>query len=339
MRLGARAWALLGVIILACVVAVLLGGISGIVIPLIIAVILGTVFEPLVELLVRLRLPRALASAIGLMTALVAASAIVFIVTQGLLIQLPEITRQALAGWNYLLEWARSLDLDAAMLDRWREQLTEFAPQASLGLLGFVTTTVYGLVSFAIGTFFALFFFYFVLRDSHRFPAWFARATGIDQTLIEQVDGDVRLALRGYFRGVAVTAVITAPIFVIPLLLLRVPLVIPIVILYFVLSFVPYLGAWITGAFAILIAFGSGGPVTALIVAICLLVSNGTIQSAVSSWALGSSLRLHPVLVLLATLVGGSVAGVLGMILGAPLVAAAQKSISRIRAASEPGSH
>ncbi|MDN6795569.1 MAG: hypothetical protein L0L69_11055, partial [Propionibacterium sp.] len=61
-------------------------------------------------------------------------------------------------------------------------------------------------------------------------------------------------------------------------------------------------------------------------------VSNGTIQSAVSSWALGSSLRLHPVLVLLATLVGGAWAGILGMVLGAPLLAAVRTSLAALRA-------
>ncbi|NHB84844.1 hypothetical protein G7085_10185 [Tessaracoccus sp. HDW20] len=46
----------------------------------------------------------------------------------------------------------------------------------------------------------------------------------------------------------------------IPLLVLRVPLATSIFILYLALSFIPFLGAWITGGFAVLIAFGSGGP-------------------------------------------------------------------------------
>ena len=117
----------------------------------------------------------------------------------------------------------------------------------------------------------------------------------------------------------------------VPLLLLRVPLAGAIFILYFVLSFIPYLGAWITGAFAVLIAFGSGGGTAAAIVGITFLFSNGAIQSAVSSWALGSALRIHPLVVLLSTLIGGTVAGVLGMILAPPLVAAITKSLAVVR--------
>ena len=95
---------------------------------------------------------------------------------------------------------------------------------------------------------------------------------------------------------------------------------------------IPFLGAWITGAFAVLIALGTGGPSAALIIGITFIISNGTIQSAVNSWALGSSLRLHPVAVLLATMIGGTVAGLLGMVIGAPVLAACVKSIAAIRA-------
>ena len=115
-------------------------------------------------------------------------------------------------------------------------------------------------------------------------------------------------------------------------MLLGIPLAVPIFILYFFLSFIPFLGAWITGAFAVLIALGTGGPSAALIIGITFIISNGTIQSAVNSWALGSSLRLHPVAVLLATMIGGTVAGLLGMVIGAPVLAACVKSIAAIRA-------
>lgn len=140
-----------------------------------------------------------------------------------------------------------------------------------------------------------------------------------------------RQSVRGYFKGTAITALVTAPIFMIPLLLLRVPLAVPIFVLYFFLSYVPFVGAWITGAFAVLIALGSGGPPAALIIGVTFLLSNGAIQSAVNSWALGSSLSLHPIAVLLATMIGGTFAGLLGMVMGAPVLAATVKSVTALR--------
>jgi len=67
-------------------------------------------------------------------------------------------------------------------------------------------------------------------------------------------------------------------------------------------------------------------------VLVSLLVSNGTVQTAVSSWALGSSLKMHPVAVLVATMVGGVIAGILGMVLAPPLLSATTKAAAAIRA-------
>ena len=340
-KMGMASWALLGLIALGIMVAGGISALSGILMPLVVAIIIGTVLEPVVGLLVKYKVPRALAAVLALLLAIALAIGLIAIVIKGFLGQLPEITKQLMAGWDYVLQWVISLELEADWLERARVALTEYAPQAGLGLLGLVTSTVYGAISLGMGAFFAIFFLFFVLRDGHRFPAWFARVAGQDPDVMTQVDSQVRHSLLGYFRGTAVTALITGPIFLIPLVVLNIPLVLPIAIMYFFLSFIPFMGAWLTGVFAVLIAFGSGGPTAALIVALSLLVSNGTIQSAVSSWALGSSLKMHPVLVLLATLIGGVLSGIIGMVLGAPLLSAVQKSIEIMakhkRDSADPG--
>lgn len=65
---------------------------------------------------------------------------------------------------------------------------------------------------------------------------------------------------------------------------------------------------------------------------IAVLVSNGTLQNVVTSWAVGATLNLHPLVILVATALGGSVAGILGMILAAPLTAIILHAIQRLRA-------
>lgn len=328
--LGSRSWAAVGIIVLVCLVAAAASALSGIIVPLVVAVIIGVVLDPMVLALRARGVAPALAALLALVVSVLALGAVAGVVVAGFLRQLPEISAQLLSGWRQMALWAQSFGLGPSVLEPVRVSLVAMIPQASVGVLGAVTGVVRALLSFGVGAFFALFFLFFVLRDSHAFPAWVARSFGRDPGLVDAVDANVRDALRGYFRGVALTAVITAPIFAIPLLVMGVPLVVPTLVLYFVLSFVPFLGAWITGVFAVLIAFGSGGPMTALIVLLALLVSNGSVQSVVSSWALGSSLRVHPIVVLLATLVGGVVAGILGMVLGAPVVAAVQRSVEAV---------
>ncbi|WP_017793099.1 AI-2E family transporter [Leucobacter salsicius] len=330
-KIGIASWSAVGVAVVAILVAGGISALSGIVVPLIIAVILGTVLEPVVGWLTNRNMPRALAAAVVLLVVIALTAGIAVIVVRGFIHQIPEISAQLLKGWAHLLNWLRSFDVNPMWLEQLRAAGSEALSGAGAGAMGMVTGAVYGVISFSLGTFFAVYFLYFVLRDSRAFPAWLARVTGRDEALVTAIDANVRQSMRGYFSGTALTAVITAPIFIIPLLLLKIPLVIPTLILYFVLSFVPFVGAWLTGAFAILIAFGFGGPNAALIVAISLLVSNGPIQNVVLSWALGSSLQLHPVTVLISTIGGGVVAGALGMVLGPPVVSALQKGFATVR--------
>lgn len=331
-RIGIGTWSIIGVIGLVVVIALGAGALSGILLPLVVAVIIGALLEPVVAALVRWRVPKVLAATLGVILALAVIVGVIMIIAWGFVRQVPEMTKSLQAGWFDIVAWIRSLEIETAVLERIQQAISDFAPQASVGIIGALSTTLSSAASFAIGVFFALFFLFFVLRDGQLFPAWLARTTGMNRRAVDTVDTQVRTSLRGYFKGIAVTAVLTAPIFAIPLLLLGIPLIVPILILYFFLSFIPFLGAWITGVFAIVVAFGSEGPTAALIVGIALLISNGTIQSVVSSWALGSSLRMHPMTVLIATLIGGVVAGIIGLVLAAPLVAATRNSVQALRA-------
>lgn len=334
-RIGRDSWLALGIIALAVVLFGALGAIRGIVVPLVVAFIIGTLLQPLVDSLEQRGVKRTLAAVIGLLITLAVGAGITAIVVWGFLQQVPQIYSELVSGWHQLLAWLQSLDLDPYTIERGWAQLQSTAIRLSYGVVGLASSALSGILSFAVGIFFAVFFLFFILRDGPKLSARIATASHWDPAVVEQVVNVSSQSLRGYFRGTALTAVITGPIFVIPLLLLKIPLIIPIIILYFFLSFIPFLGAWVTGFFAIMIAFGAAGPTAAAIVGVTLLISNGTIQSAVSSWALGSSLKIHPVTVLIATLVGGTIAGILGMVLGAPLVAAVSKSIVVIKSAQE----
>lgn len=330
-RVGAVAWSLLGVIVLAVVVASAIGALSGILIPLAVAVILGIVLEPVADLLRRRGVPSTPAVVITLLAAVAVAAATIAVVVVGFVGQWGQITDQLWAGWQSFLNRVRELDIDPDRLDRIRAATGDYAADLGQGVLGLVAGTVYGAVSLAMGVFFALFFLFFVLRDGDRFLTWVGRRRSVPADELAAVVALFRQSFRGYFRGTAITALATAPIFMVPLLLLGVPLALPIFVLYFFLSFIPFLGAWITGAFAVLIALGSGGSTAALIVGVTFVISNGTVQSMVGSWALGSSLKIHPTAVLLSTMVGGTVAGLLGMVLGAPVTAAAARSWTAVR--------
>jgi putative heme transporter len=99
----------------------------------------------------------------------------------------------------------------------------------------------------------------------------------------------------------------------------------------FVTSYIPYLGAFVAGAFAVLIAYGSEGSGTALAMLVIVLLANGLIQNVLEPFALGTSLQLHPLAVLLTVTTAAALVGVLGAILAAPLVSAAVNVYAELR--------
>jgi predicted PurR-regulated permease PerM len=137
--------------------------------------------------------------------------------------------------------------------------------------------------------------------------------------------------MRGYFLGVTIVAVWSALIVGAGAILLDVPLAGTIAVVTFIGGYVPYIGAWTAGAFAVLIALGGSGPETAAALAVIVLLANGVLQQI----AYGAALQLHPLAVLIVTIAGGCLFGTVGLVLAAPLLSAAVKIAADLTAAAE----
>ena len=102
-------------------------------------------------------------------------------------------------------------------------------------------------------------------------------------------------------------------------------------------AYVPYVGAFVAGAFAVLIALGAKGTTVALIMLVVVILANGLLQNIVQPFAMGSALDLHPLAVLVLTIGAGCVFGMLGLVLAAPLASAVvhiMRDLARARAAA-----
>ncbi|MCP5032816.1 MAG: AI-2E family transporter, partial [Actinomycetia bacterium] len=75
------------------------------------------------------------------------------------------------------------------------------------------------------------------------------------------------------------------------------------------------------GAFAFLLALSAGGISLAMTMVVVALVVNLALENALEPVLLGDELELHPLTVLLVTVIGGLAAGMVGLILAAPLTA------------------
>ena len=95
-------------------------------------------------------------------------------------------------------------------------------------------------------------------------------------------------------------------------LLLGVPLAGTIAAVTFIGAYIPYLGAWSAGAFAVLIALGGAGTDAAIGMAVLQLLANGILQQMVQPIAYGAALGIHPLAVLVVTIAGGALFGAPG---------------------------
>ncbi|MEU3445931.1 AI-2E family transporter [Streptomyces thermolilacinus] len=170
----------------------------------------------------------------------------------------------------------------------------------------------------------ALFLVFFFLRDSGRAVGALRSLTPASTTdMVEAMARRAYEAIEGFMRGTTLIALIDAVLITAGLLVLRVPGAVGLGALVFVGAYIPYLGAFLSGAVAVLVAFADRGLAIALwalgvVLAVQVLEGN-VLQPIIQS----RTVQMHPAAVLLALTAGASVAGILGMLLAVPLTAAA----------------
>jgi predicted PurR-regulated permease PerM len=175
---------------------------------------------------------------------------------------------------------------------------------------------MFGLSFAALGTF-------FLLKDGPQMRRALDRHIGLPEPVARTISGSVITSLRGYFRGVTIVAGFNGVVVGLAALLLDVPLAGTIAVVTFVTAYIPYIGAIVAGAFAVLLALGAHGTGVAVAMLVVVILANGLLQNLFQPFAMGAALHLNPLVVLVVTIGAGCLFGMLGLVLAAPLVSAA----------------
>jgi len=128
------------------------------------------------------------------------------------------------------------------------------------------------------------------------------------------------LVLSGFIRGQLLVALFVGVSSGLALILLGVEFAILIGILAGITNIIPYLGPIIGGIPAAIIAF-LDTPIKALWVIIAFVVIQQAESSVVSPRIVGHRVGLHPTIIILALLIGGSLWGFIGLLIAVPLAA------------------
>ncbi len=141
---------------------------------------------------------------------------------------------------------------------------------------------------------------------------------------------DVITVFSGYVRGMLIDVSIIATLVATSLSIIGVPYAVIIGIVSGFANFIPYLGSFTAAVLAILSAALTGDITKVVWATIAVIIIQQIDSYVVVPRALGSSVELSPLLVLLSLSVAGSLFGLVGMIVAVPMTALIKILIERL---------
>ncbi|MFE5655943.1 AI-2E family transporter [Streptomyces sp. NPDC056517] len=297
--------------------------------PVLLAILGTALLGPLYRRLLRMKVRRSSAAALTVVAVLAVVGGATYIVVAALI----ETGDQIIASLRQAAtDIAEHLGPAGTSLDDLAKNaeglLKEFGGTAASGVLTGLSV-VGGMLATAALSLVLIFFF---LRDSDRaagaLRALAPRTTG---DLVEAMARRAFEAVEGFMRGTTFVALVDAILIGLGLVVLDVPGAVGLAALVFVTAYIPYLGAFLSGAIAVLVALADRGFAIALwvlgIVLAVQMIEGYLLQPMVQS----RTVQMHPAAVMLAITAGASVAGILGMLLAVPLTAAATGILGELR--------
>jgi putative heme transporter len=330
-KLGLASWFLIGLVI---AVGMLFSGFMAaatITMPLLFAALFGATCKPVVDRLERWHVPRWVGSLAVLIAILLVLLFIFVIVIRSVVTEGPQIYKQLNAGVDQVQQWVDKQNLDPQLVEKVRSGFQSGSSTASTGVTTALVGTLQSSIGLAFGVFVSLNALFFMLKDGRRIADWAGRHAGVPYEVARPAIAHATRSLRGYMWGSTIVGLFNGIVMFVGTLIIGVPLAGAIGLIAYLTNYIPYFGAIIGSVFAVLIALGDGGVSAAFWMLVVVLIANGPLQSIVSQFAMGSSLELPPLVILIVTLFGGVVAGVVGSVFAAPFTAIAVDIVGRIK--------
>ncbi len=292
------------------------------VIPLLLAIIIASAFSPVIMWMRKRGVPPIGAAWITLLGSLLIFGGIVTAIVFAVRRQWAELWEQAQTGFDTLLEFVQGLPLPLDVLDfeELRDQAIDFITSAQFGTGALTGVVAVG--EFVAGFILFLVILFFFLKDGDRIWAFFLqRFDGVRKARGERVGRTAVTTLGGYIRGTSIVALVDAIGIGVVLAILQVPLALPLAVIVFITAFIPLVGATLAGILATLVALVANGPVIALIVLIAVIAVNQLEGNFLQPIVMAQTLKLHPLVILLALSAGTILGGIVGAVLSVPIAA------------------
>ena len=306
------------------VLGYVLGKLWSILLPIVLGLLFTTVLWPPTRFLRKHRWPPALAAAVVLIGFLAVFGGLIAVIAPQVADQAGELADQTVAALDNVQTWLEGPPFNIGedqignaidnVIGRLQDNATDIA--------GYALTTATSIGNGLINLVLALVLSFFFLKDGPRWTPWLAAQTGRRAAPhVVALSQKTWSTLSEFIRQQAFVGFIDALFIGIGLLVLGVPLVVPLAVFTFLGAFIPIIGAFVAGAFAVLIALVTKGFTIALIVLIIVLVVQQLEGNVLQPIIQGRGFNLHAAVVILAVTAGGSMAGIIGAFLAVPVAA------------------
>lgn len=322
-RVGLASWFFLGIAAAVTLFAMIMAATNEIVAPLVLGAFLAVVCYPLADWLGAHHFPRSLAALTVLVGMIVLIGGVSWITGDALVDQSDELTTNFDATVDEIKGWLEDAPVNQELVEQVRATAADAGPSLTSGIADQAVSLIDTAFAIITGTILGTIVFYYLLKDGRQlFATWLEREQDDKKRALYARIGERTVAnTQSYFKGRTAMAVMNGATIGLAAWVLGVPAAGAIAVVNFLGAYIPYLGAFIGGAFAVLMALGEGGIGLALIVLAIALAVNLLLENLLEPVLLGSSLNLHPLLILLVTSLGGLIAGMIGLILAAPALA------------------
>jgi predicted PurR-regulated permease PerM len=307
-------------------------------VPVVVSVLICALVVPATDALATL-MPRGVAAMLSLLGVIAVVAGLLILVGQQLATGFDDLATQVADGLGQIQDWLRTgpLHISQSDLDDAIANAQAWITSDNAHLAGRLAAVGATLGHVLAGFFIVLFATYFLLYQGDQIWAWIVQL--FPRAAREQVDGSGRAAwvsLTAFVRATVVVAFVDAVGITVIALVLNVPLAVPIGVLVFLGSFVPVVGATVSGSVAVLVALVAHGPLVALFMLIGVIAVQQLEAHVLQPFLLGRAVSLHPLAVILAVAAGVVAAGIVGALVAVPLAAMLNTIVKYLTSASQP---
>jgi putative heme transporter len=335
-RLGAYAWRLIAIGIVGWALLELITVLWVLLLAAAVAVLLSRALDPVARVLRRLHWPNALVAATTLLGFLAALAGIVALLVPSIVEQFEDLGPTLEDAVEDIEDWVVNdspFDVTEQELEDFREEAGDWVDENARSQSGNVVSGAVVAVEALTGIVLSLITTFFILKDGDRFSRWVLTYVPEERRpLARRMASRAWQTLGGYLRGSATLGVIEGTIIGTTVWLVGGELAIPIAVITFFAAFLPFAGAVLAGAVAVLVTLVTSGFGPAVIVLIVAVVVQQLDNDLLAPIVFGKSLELHALVILAAIIAGSTLFGPFGAVLAVPVTAVAINVTAEVRA-------